>query len=288
MTSEFGPLTSAADLQQKLATSDLRIVDCRFDLMNPEAGRSAWIDGHIPGAIHADLDNDLAGPITGASGRHPLPGVSDAAATFGRLGIDNASRVVVYDSDSGAIAARAWWMLRWLGHRKVALLDGGFAGWIREQRPTERGEIGVSTRKFSPSAQKDWILTTEWIEGCIRAREEYCLVDARDAARFAGESEPIDPVAGHVPGALNLPFSKNLRGDGRWKTPRELRVLWGKVIGDRAAGQWGVMCGSGVTACHLALSAALAGLEPPRLYVGSWSEWIRDPERPVAIGRGDP
>lgn len=281
---EFAPLISASELEQRLQQPDWRVVDCRFDLKDPSAGRAAWLDGHIPGALYADLDKNLAGPITASSGRHPLPDEKIAAQFFGSLGIAAETRVVVYDNDSGGVAARAWWLLRWLGHQRVALLDGGFAGWVRHNGAVEQGEVAAAPATFLASRQRGWELTTNEVESWVLDGNSFCLVDARDRGRFCGDLEPIDRVAGHIPGSINLPFSESLRFDGTWKAPDDLRRLWASTLGERAEGDWGVMCGSGVTACHLALSAKLAGLHEPRLYVGSWSEWIRKAERPVATG----
>ncbi len=281
---KFGPLISTTDLERRSSDPALRIVDCRFDLMNSSAGREAWAQSHIPGAVYADLDRDLAGPVTDSSGRHPLPAPDEAAKVFAELGIGNDSRIVVYDEGSGAIAARAWWMLRWLGHEDVALLDGGFAAWVAQRRPLQRGDRKAPAGDFRGAPQPERIVTTTDIERRLRAGQDPRLVDARDAARFRGEREPIDRVAGHIPGAVNLPFGRNLAADGRWKTGRELEAVWADAAEALAGCDFGVMCGSGVTACHLVLSARLAGLPEPRLYVGSWSEWIRDPDRPVATG----
>ncbi|MDH3748893.1 MAG: sulfurtransferase [Gammaproteobacteria bacterium] len=282
--SDFAPLIVASELEQRLTRPDWRVVDCRFDLMNPSAGRAEWLDGHIPGALYADLDENLAGPITETSGRHPLPDEEKAAQFFGGLGIGAKTKVVVYDSGSGAIAARAWWLLRWLGHERVALLDGGYAGWVRHDGVVEQGEVHVAPETFLSSPHNGWLLTTNEVEAWVLEGKSVGLVDARDKARFCGDVEPIDRVAGHIPGSTNLPFSENLRSDGTWKAPGALRRLWAATLGERTDGDWGVMCGSGVTACHLALSAKLAGLHEPRLYVGSWSEWIRNSDRPVATG----
>ncbi len=282
--SKFGPLISTAQLQRQLSDPALRVLDCRFDLMDPPGGRASWIAAHLPGAVHADLDRDLAGPITASSGRHPLPAPGAAAKTLAGLGVGNDKTLVVYDEGSGAIAARAWWMLRWLGHDRVALLDGGFAAWVAERRPLEHGAVDALAASFRGSPRSGCIVTTTEIEQSLRAGRNPRLVDARDAARFRGEREPIDRVAGHVPGAVNLPFGLSLASDGRFRETRDLEAVWADAPVPGTGGEWSVMCGSGVTACHLALSASLAGLREPRLYVGSWSEWIRDPERPVATG----
>lgn len=278
------PLTSADELAACSRNSGLRVLDCRFSLQAPEAGRADYEAAHIPGAVYADLDKDLSAPPRPGSGRHPLPDPGKLAKTFGEMGIDPDRHVVVYDDSSGALAARAWWLLRWLGHEKVSLLDGGFAAWQRLQMPVESGGVCVPARDFAGTPREEMVLETSEI---VAAREKFgnlLLVDAREVERFCGASEPIDCVAGHIPGALNLPFSENLEASGYWKEPAELRRIWKRVLGSDLSASWAVMCGSGVTACHHVVSAHLAGLREPRLYVGSWSEWIADPERPVATG----
>ncbi|MCP4301709.1 MAG: sulfurtransferase [Gammaproteobacteria bacterium] len=278
-------LISAQELQSRIDDPDMRIVDCRFDLADPGAGRQAYRTGHIPGAVFADLDEDLAAPVSPESGRHPLPGVDTLAATLGRLGIGNTTEVVVCDAGNGALAARAWWLLRWLGHDQVRLLDGGYKLWVSSNRPVDKGDETVPVRQFLARPRHDRVLTTAELASDPDAIARMRLFDARDAARFRGEVEPIDTVAGHVPGASNLPFQVSLNGDGTWKSKADLVALWRNVLGDDRNSPWAVMCGSGVTACHLAISATEAGFREPRLYVGSWSEWIRDPAR--AVGRGE-
>lgn len=277
---DFDTLISAGELAACSTDTNLRVLDCRFDLFAPGAGRSAYLAAHIPGAVYADLDTDLAAPIRATSGRHPLPSVAACAATFGRMGIDENSFVVVYDDRNSAVAARAWWMLRWLGHTRVAVLDGGLAAWRAHQLPLDAGMVSVMARRFVPVLQTGWIIETDDILDAIASG--MALVDARAADRFAGRQEPIDAVAGHIPGAINLPFERSLGADGRWRPAAELRQIWGEVRHAPEA-DWSVMCGSGVTACHLSISAKLAGLTEPRLYVGSWSEWIRDALRPIAL-----
>ena len=278
------PVISASDLEARLQDEDTCIIDCRFDLMNPTAGREAYIGGHIPGAAYADLDDDLAAPVTPESGRHPLPGIDAAEAMFRRLGVSTGSSVVAYDSSGGAIAARAWWMLRWLGHQDVSLLDGGFEAWRSENLALESGEHAVGPGDFAAKPQPEMILTTADLVSSPELIALTRVVDARDAARFRGEVEPIDPVAGHIPGTVNLPYSECLNEDATWKKPEELRASLDALLGGDPDAPWAVMCGSGVTACHLAISGHLAGYRQPRLYVGSWSEWIRDPQRAVASG----
>lgn len=277
-------LISARQLQSMIDDPDLRIVDCRFDLADPGAGRRAYRDGHIRGAVFADLDEDLAAPISPDSGRHPLPEVETFATTLRRLGVGNSTDVVVYDAGNGAVAARAWWMLRWLGHERVRLLDGGFDHWLAVAGPVSTGDDNVSVQAFLPRPRRETVLTTAELSSDLDRISDRRLIDARDAERFLGEHEPIDPVAGHIPGSVNLPFGESLKADGTWKSRADLLDLWQSVLGRDKNAPWAVMCGSGVTACHLALSAVEAGFIEPRLYVGSWSEWIRDPDRPVALG----
>lgn len=277
-------LTSPEELALLLDDERLRILDCRFDLLAPDAGRKGWLDGHVPGALYADLDKDLSAAIGADTGRHPLPAIADAETTFSRLGIDADTRVVAYDDANGAIAARAWWLLRWLGHRRVTVLDGGLQAWQSRGLPLESGSRDAEWRSFRATVRPDRVLTTAEIVTNLDAMTDWLLVDARDPARFRGEVEPIDTQAGHIPGSRNLPFGDCLRQDGAWLDPEELRERLEAVLGDRGSVPWAVMCGSGVTACHLAISGLLAGYSEPRVYVGSWSEWIRDVSRPIARG----
>lgn len=277
-------LISAQALQSCIEHPGVSIIDCRFELSDPLAGRRAYLYEHIPGAVFADLDVDLAAPVTPVSGRHPLPDVETFAKTLARLGISNSSDVIVYDGGAGALAARAWWLLRWLGHQRVRLLDGGLQHWISEDRPLSSGDEVVAAGNYLPRPSHDKIVTTTELVSDLDAIEEMKLIDARDAARFRGEVEPIDPVAGHIPGSSNLPYPVSLEEDGTWKSRDKLERLWLDVLGEDKATAWAVMCGSGVTACHLAISAMEAGYSEPRLYVGSWSEWIRDPARPIGLG----
>ncbi len=282
MTSESN-LISVEELSSRIDDPDLRIIDCRSDLADTSAGRRCYLDAHIPGGVFADLDVDLAAPVAHDTGRHPLPTASTFADTCERLGVSNTTEVVVYDRDTGALAARAWWMLRWLGHSRVRLLDGGFERWVALSKPIVRGAETPEPGEFIASPRPDRVLTTAELATQPRIAS-LRLYDARDATRFRGEHEPIDSVAGHIPGSRNLPYAISLAADGRWKSAAELEELWGGVLGDDKTKSWAVMCGSGVTACHLALSAVEAGYSDPRLYVGSWSEWIRDQARPIGLG----
>lgn len=273
MAQEFTTLITASELAGQ---RDPCILDCRFDLAEPAAGRSRYRAGHIPGAHYLDLDHDLSAPVVpGRSGRHPLPDRNAFGTLIGRLGIAPKRQVVVYDDAGGAIAGRAWWLLRWLGHARVALLDGGMDAWLGEGRPLEAG--AARQPDGSPYPERRPLTRTIGPEELPSA--ELLLLDARTRTRFRGETEPIDPVAGHIPGARSAPFEDNL-ADGRFRTPRELQMRFA-AFGD---GPFACYCGSGVTAAHNVLAMVHAGLPEPALYPGSWSEWIADPERPIAIG----
>ncbi len=272
-------------LSERLDDPAWRVVDCRFDLLQPQQGRADYLAGHIPGAVYADLDRALAAPVTPESGRHPLPDPADFTALLGRFGITRETTVVAYDQAGGGIAARLWWLLGWVGHPDARLLDGGFAAWQRAALPVTRALPEITPARYEASPDPGRVLSTAEVAARLE-RGELLLVDAREAERFRGEREPIDTVAGHVPGAVNFPFKQSLNPDGTWKSPAELRRAWEPVLGGGRDRDWTTMCGSGVTACHLAVSAALAGFAPPKLYAGSFSEWIRDPARPVAGGAG--
>jgi thiosulfate/3-mercaptopyruvate sulfurtransferase len=275
-----------AELATHLNDADWAIVDCRFDLTRPEWGAGAYSSGHVPHALYAHLDRDLSGPVSAMTGRHPLPQPQVAAETFGRWGIDETVQVIAYDQGNGAYAARLWWLLRWLGHTRVAVLNGGFAAWQQAGLPVETGASNRAPRHFKATKSEGAVVTTAELERIVSSgaltRGDPVLVDARGADRFAGLNETIDPVAGHVPGARNHPFAHNLDAAGRFLAADELRRRWEPALQGRDAGSIIAMCGSGVTACHNVLALEIAGLSGARLYAGSWSEWIRDPSRPVA------
>ena len=277
-------LISVAEFQPLVGQPGVAVVDTRFDLADPRAGRRDYEEGHIPGAVFLDLDEDLAAPVGPQTGRHPLPDVAAITATLGRLGVGNDTNVIVYDASNGAIAARAWWVLRWLGHERVRLLDGGLAAWLAAGGVLESGAATPEATQFRGDPRPELVVTTEELAGDVAGIPTRRLVDARDAARYRGEHEPIDPVAGHIPGSINLPFADLVTPDGLWRPGSERRERLDEALGD-PGGAWSVMCGSGVTACHLAIAGLEAGYTEPRVYVGSWSEWIRDPARPVGTGK---
>ncbi len=239
---------------------------------------------HIPGALYAHLDRDLSGPvIPGKTGRHPLPEIDVCVKRFSDWGIREQTQVVVYDNAGGAMASRLWWMLQWLGHENAAILDGGWQRWLREGGPLSAEDETCIPAKFVAKPAKPWIADTEEIAGCLGSGK-IILLDVRDEQRFLGVEEPLDPVAGHIPGAANLPFQQNLDPKGNWKAPGELQSLYRRKAGNTSSPQIISYCGSGVTACHTFFSLLLAGFGETRIYPGSWSEWIADPVRPVATG----
>ena len=279
-------LLVAQVVREHLNDSEWVVVDCRSELSDREFGRRSYTENHIPGAVFLDLDEDLAGPVAPETGRHPLPAVESIVAALGAVGIEKSSNVVVYDQGNGAIAARAWWILRWLGHESVYLLDGGYSRWQQLDFPLEAGQVARDPTQYHESPGVTRILTTAALEENLDKLWEHKLLDARDRQRFLGKLEPIDPVAGHIPGTINLPFAEFVRADGTWLPLEERAALLENALGPDRSVDWSVMCGSGVTACHLAISGIEAGYKEPQLYVGSWSEWIRDPDRQIETGAG--
>ncbi|MDX1518584.1 MAG: sulfurtransferase [Gammaproteobacteria bacterium] len=261
-----------------LSADERIVVDCRYDLQHPESGRQSYLQGHIPGAVFADVHDDLSGPPLTDKGRHPLPSPAALTKTFSQLGIAAGKQVVVYDDSGGAFAARLWWLLRYMDHECVALLDGGWSAWTDSELPVRDGEERNSPANFAGTPRSDWLVLLEQVPGVK------LLVDSRDPARYRGETEPIDPAAGHIPGALNRFWQANLDPSGCFKSPAELRQEFQALYSDAGSDQPVFYCGSGVTACHNLLAVMHAGLEPARLYAGSWSEWCSDPERPVETG----
>jgi thiosulfate/3-mercaptopyruvate sulfurtransferase len=278
-------LIEVADLAAALATAgaSVVVVDCRHDLARPDWGRAQFAAAHIPGAVFAHLDLDLSDPVTPQSGRHPLPDPSRLARFLGAAGVDEHTHVVAYDQDKSMYAARMWWLLRWLGHPRVSVLNGGVAAWAAAGLPLESATPARVARRFIARPPLAQAITTAQLQADLDAGR-ILLLDARAADRFAGQNESIDPIAGHVPGARNQPFALNLGSDGRLRPKASLTDLWHGVLGTTPPTQVVAMCGSGVTACHNLLAMELAGLPGARLYGGSFSEWIRDPARQVATG----
>ncbi len=279
----FRTLISTAVLASHMGDSAYAIVDCRAKLDDLEWGGREHAAAHIPGAVYADLTRDLSGPKSGTNGRHPLPDPHALAQTFGRLGIASGVQVVAYDQDNGMFASRLWWLLRWLGHDAVAVLDGGFKTWTAEGRPVESGESIRAPREFSGSPRADMAADVQTVASHLGA-PGVRLVDARAPERYRGDTEPIDKVGGHIPGAKNHFFQRNLDERGLFRTPEDLRAKIRASVGEVPADQMVCYCGSGVTACHNLLALEHAGLTGAKLYAGSWSEWSSDPERPVEIG----
>lgn len=263
---------------------DWVVIDCRFSLDDPGRGRVDYLKAHIPGAVYAHLDEDLSGKvIPGETGRHPLPRIEQLVERFSSWGIGDGVQVAAYDDAGGGMAARLWWLLRYLGNDAAAVLDGGYPDWLRRGFPTRAGSETRERREFMPRVHEDWVLDADAVDA-VRGDPSHRLLDARDAERFRGEVEPIDPVAGHIPGALSAPFKQNLTPEGRFRSPEELRDLYGGILGEIPSNRTVCYCGSGVTAAHDILAIAHAGLDIPKLYAGSWSEWITKRGRPVERG----
>jgi len=279
----FTTLIDAGSLAGLLGREDLALFDCRFELGKPQWGEAEYAKEHIPGAQYLHLDRDLSSVITAHSGRHPLPDPQAFARRIGELGAGPGMQIVAYDQGNGAHAARLWWLARWIGARQVAVLDGGLAAWRAAKLPLETSRQVPPARVMPVSLAADVMVDVAAVDE-LRRRPGTLLVDARGADRFAGRNETIDPVAGHVPGARNHPFTGNLGADGKFLPAEALRRRWQVLLGAQPASAVVAMCGSGVTACHNLLALEHAGLGGGRLYGGSWSEWIRDPRRPVATG----
>ncbi|PAT34536.1 sulfurtransferase [Vandammella animalimorsus] len=279
-------LIDVSELSALLAQAPERcvLIDCRFDLAQPEWGDAAYRHGHLPGAIYLSLDADLSAPLTGSNGRHPLPSPQTFAATLARIGVGNESLVVVYDQGVAMMAARLWWMLRWIGCRNVRVLDGGLAAWQAAGLPLASSS-GKPAEVHKPEAfdvrlQPSMLRSVEQVLQAL-GQDDQILLDARAEERFLGEAEPLDPVAGHIPGALNRPFMQNLMPDGTFKPAAQLKREFEALLQGRPPEQLVHQCGSGVSAAVNMLAMEIAGLTGSSLYAGSWSEWVSDPSRPV-------
>lgn len=281
----YTTLITADEVRRHLDELDWAVVDCQFSLSEPALGHQQYLAGHVAGAVYADLNVDLSAPVVpGRTGRHPLPEPATFKRKLGKWGIGPGVQVVAYDASGAGNAARLWWLLRWLGHDAVAVMDGGWQAWQAIGGPVRGGEESRPPREFVGAPRAAWVLTADEV-GARRTDPDYLIVDSRTRERYRGEQEPIDPVAGRIPGAVCAPYVENLDSAGRFLSPEALRARFGALLGETPPERAVFYCGSGVTAAHNLLALAHAGLGDGRLYAGSWSEWITDPQRP--IGRGE-
>lgn len=277
-------LVSVEELAAHLNDPNWVVFDCRHDLANTEYGAQAYAKGHIPGALFLHCDRDLSGPHNGKNGRHPLPDITTFAKRMGECGITPETQVVAYDNEASAFAARLWWLLRWLGHDKVALLDGGLPGWKRAKQPLDTSVKTITPTQFVPQPRAEMLVDVDYVEQHLR-QPDMLLLDGRSEDRFAGQNERLDPVAGHIPGSLNR-FYYDCLDDAAiyFKSADELRAEFADLLGDRDPRTVVHVCGSGVTACVNVLGMEMAGMTGSKLYAGSWSEWCSNPSRPAATG----
>lgn len=274
-------LVTASTLEAHLDDANWVIIDARHDLVKPEQGREAWRAGHIHGAFHLHLDEDLSGPKNGRNGRHPLPDPAALAAKLEAIGVTPERQVVAYDDTGNCFAVRVWWLLRWLGHDRVALLDGGLKAWLAEGRPVDTLVPTPKAGHFTPRVQSAHTVDRQHVLA-TRGQAGVCLIDARAPGRFHGEGETLDPVGGHIPGAENRFWQMNLQPDGRFRAPEVLKKQFLELLDGTRPEAVIHSCGSGVTACHNQFAMTLAGLTGSRVYPGSWSEWCAHPELPVS------
>ena len=273
----FSTLVPCEELAARLDDPDWRIIDCRHRLSDAGYGERVYAEGHLPGAVFMHIDRDLSGPMNGKNGRHPLPDPEIVAAKLGAVGVTERTQVVVYDDDGGMYAGRLWWLLRWMGHDRVAVLDGGIGAWIGQGRPVTTDLPAFDAAKFEIRLRDGVVTADQLLE-----KNDFCLIDARGPDRFRGENEGMDPVGGHIPGARNRFFRDNLDASGRFRPAAELRPRFLELLAGTEPERVVMYCGSGISACHNLLAMELAGLPGARLYAGSWSEWCSDPARPVA------
>lgn len=278
---ELDALISVKTLIDILESPDLLVFDCRFDLADSSKGLKLYDKSHIPGAFYAHLDEHLSSPITPDSGRHPMPALDQFQQWLGQCGMTSSKQVVVYDDSYGAMATRLWWLMKCLGHEQVAVLDGGWQAWQREDAATSSDIPTAALTEYQQTLSNDCVVTTAQVFENLETAA-FDLVDVRTEERFKGIKEPIDPIAGHVPGAKNIPLAWNLDADGFYKSGEELKAMYSALADTGKPDTPVFMCGSGVTACHSVLAMFVAGFGQPRVYAGSWSEWIRDARRPIA------
>ena len=279
---KFDTILSVKESSKHLNDPDWVFFDCRFYLQEPDQGYQDYLEDHIPGAVYAHLDRDLSGvAIAGKTGRHPLPDIQDIAEKLSIWGINRQTQIVAYDNQGGSLAARLWWIMRWLGHDHVAVLDGGWGAWIESGNEQETQKPTRTRRKFLPELHPELLVDVHFVEK-IRTDPDYLLVDARSPERYWALEENIDPVAGHIPGAVSAPFSENLDENGYFLPDEMLVDRFRNLLGDYPPEKTIVYCGSGVTSIHNIIAMFKVGFDMPKLYVGSWSEWITDPARPTA------
>ena len=279
----YRTLINTADLARHIGDPAWVILDCRFTIANTEAGRRDYLEGHIPGAVYLHLDEDLSDPIRpGITGRHPLPAINKAEEVFSRCGIQDGTQAVAYDAAGGALAAgRAWWLLRWLGHLDAAVLDGGWQQWVVDGGAIQETEDKPVRSSFHARVQSGMLVTAEDVD-TRRIDPNWRVLDARATERYHGNNETLDPIAGHIPGAVTTPYQANLAPDGKFHSVEVLRDRYQEILASVPVEHSIVYCGSGVTATHSILAMLHAGLGEPKLYAGSWSEWITDPNHQVA------
>jgi len=281
----YTSLISTDELARQLSDPALVLVDCRHNLSDVDAGQRAYGASHLPGARFMHMDRDLSGDRTGSNGRHPLPEVAALSESLSRAGIDASKQVVAYDQNNGMWASRLWWLLHWLGHDAAAVLDGGIDKWIAEGRPITADRPSVQSARFVAMTPRPVISSADILRGLSNhSSNPLTIIDARAPERFRGDIEPLDPVAGHIPGAINRPYGANLTPQQTFKPAELLRAEFDAQLGGAPLSSVVHQCGSGVTACHNLLAMEVAGLLGSRLYPGSWSEWVADPARPVARG----
>ena len=279
----FNTIISAHELKEIINNDNVRVFDCRFSLKDPQGGLKSYQQGHVPNAQFADMDTQLSSAMTETSGRHPLPDADVFIKQLKAWGVNNDTQVIAYDDISGAFAARLWWMMRWVGHEDVAVLNGGIQKWTDAGYTLTNDNVEFTRGDYSGVANMEWLVDITSVESELTANN-ITLIDARSADRFTAKDQKTDPVPGHVPGAINLPFPGNLTKDGVFESPDILKQRFDNVIQNQPLTNVVHMCGSGVTACHNLLAQAMAGLPPTKIFIGSWSQWIRDPSRPVATG----
>jgi len=277
----FETIIQAGDLLAILDDPNLVIFDCRFSLQDPAQGRREYQKGHIPGAVYLDLDHDLSGKIIpGETGRHPFPEADEFADRLSSWGVGSESQVIAYDDLTGAIAARLWGLLRWLGHSKAAVLSGGWTHWVSQGNPTTKEIYHPSARVFEADPRKDFLMSAADVEELL-GRDDFLIVDSRSENRYRGIEEPIDEIAGHIPGAVSFPYEGNLDQDGYFLDPVELKIRFDKAFNKHPSEKMVFYCGSGVTSIHNLIALAQIGKTMPKLYPGSWSDWILRPERGI-------